>query len=93
MTRPGAAPSLTMKATIACKQCGTTAAEIKDPRELQNLTCASCGTAADPRAAEDFSSAIEDALSQLALLAKTTELSITLDTTAIPSAFVGEEDP
>lgn len=77
-----------MKASWRCRACGATSAVLAEPQALAALSCQSCGARAEARAAEDFASALEDALAQLWWLRQGFDVEVTLSSADIPHAFV-----
>lgn len=77
-----------MKASICCKGCAHTWSVQSEPRSLVDLMCPKCHAAAASPAAEDFASALEDALVQLWALAKTHSIEVHLSSESIPASFV-----
>ena len=80
-----------MRIEFQCKHCKASGVITDEIRRLATWTCPTCGLTPSPRASEDLSSAIEDALTQLWWISQDLDLQITLDTGSIPTAFVPEE--
>lgn len=53
----------------------------------EGLRCPACGATPEPRAAEDFVSAVEDALAQLSRLRQTHAITLKISTERIPTDF------
>ena len=76
-----------MKIHVRCRGCGATWDIVDEPRIAMTLACSQCGARAEPRACEDFASAIEDALTQLGWLARSFEVDAHLSSEQIPAPF------
>lgn len=76
-----------MHLTLQCHSCKAQWRLADEPRDWGRLACPSCHAEAEAARAEDFASALEDALVQLAALSQTHGLAITLSTTDIPPSF------
>lgn len=76
-----------MRVALVCKFCQHRWAVVHEPRRLCQIVCPGCQKLAHPRAAEDFASALEDAMSQLWLLGQSVSVDVQLQSEALPPAF------
>ena len=76
-----------MRVELQCKRCNASQTIVDEPRNLVALACSSCGAQADPRAAEDFASALEDALCELWRLGQNFTVRVEIGTASLPKAF------
>lgn len=76
-----------MRVELSCKQCQHRWAVVDEPRRLVQIICPGCQAEVLPRAAEDFASALEDAMCQLWLLGQTVNVEVHLQNQALPPAF------
>jgi hypothetical protein len=76
-----------MNARLSCNSCAHSWVIDDEPRAFVQLACPQCQSAASPSAAEDFASAIEDALVQLYALSQTHGIELTLSSAAIAASF------
>ncbi len=82
-----------MRVALTCKSCQHRWAVVHEPRRLSQLVCPGCQKAAHGRAAEDFASALEDAMSQLWLLGQSVAIDVQLQSEALPAAFGPPQPP
>jgi hypothetical protein len=76
-----------MKVEARCQRCKAVQTIDGEPRQLAALSCPACGNRAEARASEDFASAIEDALAQMAWLGRSFDIDVTLSTRTLPPPF------
>jgi uncharacterized protein YbaR (Trm112 family) len=82
-----------MHVALTCRACDHAWDVVDEPRDLVTLCCPSCAGTALPQAAEDFASALEDALVQLHHLGQTHTLRIEFGTATLPPAFAPKAPP
>ena len=76
-----------MRIELLCRVCGHAWMIAHEPRALLALRCPACAHEVLARAAEDLSTALEDALCQLSLCGQAVGMRIVLDSDTLPEAF------
>ena len=82
-----------MRISLHCNGCSHRWEIADEPRHIFALKCPQCATRAPSRAAEDFSTALEDVLMQLWQLGEKFQITVSLGTESLPERFIPPEDP